>query len=539
MPAPNNQVQIQEMPLKIVGGTHYGRYDKISDEATWNMIISDTALVPYAGYKNVLDISDIDVGRGLYVSYRSNLMYIVIGFDLYSINSSLQLSAPLGALYTNTGDVYMSENNGGEIIITDGQYVYIWNYETSTFWTSNPVSTNHFSFPFDSPGYVSFQNGRFIVASQGTTNWVLSAFNNGGSRGGTPWPVTANFVGSLQTKPDYIQAAVPVPGGGNNLLVFGRNVAELWQDVGAATFPYQRNSTLNSDFGCISPASIASLNDVIVWIAVNETTGPMLMTYERSQINQITTDGIDFKLGNLKFPQIVTGFLYQQDGHLLYQFTFKRDNLSFAYDFNTKEFFCISDPELNFHIARQVVYFGTTYYFVSLTDGSLYQFDTIFPYADKGNGNLVPIPRIRIMPPLRIPSQRYFIINNLAFTLEQGQPNIVTDVVVYDTTGTFITTEGGFLITTEDSVQITTENDNSSTALASYQDSDAIVYLAISRDGGSTFGNFLPQSMNPTGKRKSRLNYQRLGIANDATFQIRCVGLIRFVLFDGVVVLYQ
>ena len=32
-----------------------------------------------------------------------------------------------------------------------------------------------------------------------------------------------------ELKPDYIQAAVPLPGGGNNLLVFGRNGTELWQ----------------------------------------------------------------------------------------------------------------------------------------------------------------------------------------------------------------------------------------------------------------------------------------------------------------------
>jgi hypothetical protein len=40
--------------------------------------------------------------------------------------------------------------------------------------------------------------------------------------------------------------------------------------------------------------------------------------------------------------------------------------------------------------------------------------------------------------------------------------------------------------------------------------------------------------MNPTGKRKSRFIYQRLGQANDVTFQLRFHGLERFVVTDGI-----
>src|SRR5262249_10525382 len=147
-------------------------------------------------------------------------------------------------------------------------------------------------------------------ASLGTTNWVLSGFNDA-----TSWSSDSQSVGSLQTKPDYIQAVVPVPGGGNNVLVFGRNVAEYWQYYGGSFFTYQRNSTANVDYGCINPASIASLNNYIVWIAVNEQSGPVLMVSKGNGIESISTDGIDYKLGNLTDPTNCTGFLYQQDGH--------------------------------------------------------------------------------------------------------------------------------------------------------------------------------------------------------------------------------
>jgi len=65
------------------------------------------------------------------------------------------------------------------------------------------------------------------------------------------------------------------------------------------------------------------------------------------------------------------------------------------------------------------------------------------------------------------------------------------------------------------------------------------VDLSISRDGGETFGSSWRLNMNPTGKRKSRFIYQRLGIVNDATFQLRFSGFGRFVCTDGLLEIYS
>lgn len=549
MPAPNSSYQVQEIPLKITGGTHYGRYPKISVEQTYNMIVSDDALVPYAGYLNVLDIDSELEGRGIYTSYRGGFMLAVYATNVVRINYDSAhktfFAVSVGFLATNTGDVYINENNNSQITITDGVFVYVYNYSstaTNTFVSSDPSTPNSFPFPFQNPGYVGFQNGRMLIASEGTTNWVLSGLNPSTfAQDATVWSSTSPFVGSVQTKPDFVQAPVPVPGGGNNILIFGHNVIELWQDVGNALFPYQRNSTFNSDFGCINPSTIAALKDQVVWIGVNEQSGPVLMVFKGGQVESISTDGIDYKIGNLTNADNCTGFLFQQDGHVIYQFTFPDDNLTYAYDFNTKLFFTITDENLNYHIARQVVYFGPTnsYYFVSMNGGNLYEFNTAYDDANYGNGLVYPIPRIRITAPFRLPSQRYFIIKSLGFTIEQGQPNIVTNNIVYDNVNQELETESLSLILAENGDIICTEAVVSSTPEAYYTTTQAAVYLSISRDGGQTFGSSLPQNMNPTGKYKSRMIFQRLGQANDVTFQIRFVGLIRFVAFDGEIEVYQ
>ncbi len=540
--APYAQAKVVEVPLKMNGGCHFGRYSKISDEQTWNLISSDNWMVPYAGYKNVLTLGGSSQGRGLYASYRANLMFAVIGDELWAI-SETNLDAntpplvPVGTLFTNTGDVFIAENNNNQICLTDGQYVYIWDYGTSTFSSSNPASVNTFTWPYpdNPPGFVSFQQGYFIIAVTGSTNWILSKFNDG-----TVWVVSAATVVSLQAKADYIQAVVPVPGKAQNLYVFGRNVVELWQFVeNTGLFPYQINASFNIDFGCINPSSIASLNENIIWIAVNEQSGPVLMMSRGTQVESISTDGIDFKLGNLTNPINCTGFLFVQDGHLLYQFTFPDDNLSYAYDFNTKLFFSVSDENLNYHIARQVVYFNDTYYFVALNGPNVYVFDTIYPDAEYASDDIRTIPRIRITPPFSLPDEDYFIVNKLSFTIEQGQPNVVTETTVDVITYDLLAAESGLVLSTEDGEMIGTETVVSDVPAFTYITSENNIYLSLSRDGGATFGSSLTIPMYPTGVRKNKLNVQRLGICNDVTFQWRFVGVSRYVFTDGTAEIYQ
>ena len=64
MPAPNMRQEINDMPLTMVGGSSFGRYQKISNAQTWNFLVSDGFLVPYAGYKNVVTTASQAVGRG-------------------------------------------------------------------------------------------------------------------------------------------------------------------------------------------------------------------------------------------------------------------------------------------------------------------------------------------------------------------------------------------------------------------------------------------------------------------------------------------
>lgn len=540
-PAPLRSVEPQEIPLKMVGGTKFGRYNKISDEQTWNMIVSDGALVDYAGYQNAFPAPVVagGKGRGIYSSVNGNFMVVVIGSEAWTVsfNSADELVATaIGALATSQGDVFISENNAFQIGITDGTNLYVYKYPTPTSpSTSFLISTTsltpgpgQFNVPFDHPGYISFQLGRLIVADTGTQNWYLSGIN-----AATQWSPTDTsnqaYAGSISLKPDHIQGAVPIPGSGNNLAVFGHTVMELWQFTGNALFPYQRASTYNVDYGCLNPSSIAALDSYIVWLSSNEQGGATLMIVkDAGREESISTDGIDFKLANLTDPSNCTGFLFRQDGHLLYQFTFPDDNLSYVYDFNTKLFFNVSDEQQNYHIARNVVFYSNDYYFVSLNDGNVYIFGTQFTNLQYSSTNIQMMPRIRICPPVRLPSQRMFIVKSLGFTVENGQPN--TPITAF--ASQFLITQDGNMLITQDGNYLFTQPN---TYIIDGAFTEAID-LSISRDGAETFGNSVRQYMNATGNRKSRMIFQRLGQANDFTAQIRFIGYGRFVMVDSGVI---
>lgn len=478
--APKSQQGIYEIPLDIVGGNKYGRYPKINQSQTWNMMISDGFLVDYAGFQFIEEITANPnaKGRGAHVSTVFDSMYVVAGNVVVRYDHNLVPSF-IGVLTTASGPVYIAENNAGQIAFSDMVNIYIYDQNTFTF----SIATIDFV-----PGFLSFQNTYFICATN-TSTWRLSEQNNGLS-----WPSDAEFEGQLQTKPDTTQAIVPMPGRGNMAFVFGNTVGEQWTFTGQALFPYSRNSSFNLDYGCINPESIAYQGNYIVWVGISEEAGPVIMYTTGGDIKEVSTDGIDYLLSTLTAPEDCSGFIIKLDGHLFYQVTFKTDNITLALDLGNETFFTITDENMNYHPARKIVYFNNTYYFVSYNDSNLYEFGTKYTSYNYENSQ-EEIPRVRICSPIRLPNQRPMIFKSLGFTIEQGQPNPPVYPDVYQMQ----------------------------------------VFLAVSRDGGESYGNNVAMNMNPTAQRKSRFLFQRLGRANDFTARLQFVGFSRYVVGDGIV----
>jgi hypothetical protein len=456
----------------MVTSSKFGRYPKISVEQVFNMIESDGWMVPLAGYIRIAQLLENGEGRGIFASFRYKHLIVVINNIVYAITKS-GTEFQIGTINTETGDVYIAENEKKEIAICDKKQLWIYNYGTGTFTAQNLDFT---------PNYVAYQNGRFIAGVTNAPNWRLRKEDDG------TWPDSAAFVGSFQTKgADTVLATIPFPSRENLILVMGNIVTELWTDVGANLFPYQKNTAINIDYGCLNSATIATGDKIVVWLGSNEKSAPVVMYTTGGDAQAISTDGIDFKLAHLTNPKNAYGFLYKQDGHLIYQFCFPDDNLSYIYDFNTGKFFTVTDQTQNYHIAKRVVFFEGSYYFISINDGNLYELNSEYTTFD---GEV--IPRIVVCSSFRLPDSSYFVINNLTFPIETG-----------------------------------------------VEDETPRVDLSISIDGGESYSSIDGEELRPLGKRQFQLTWFRLGAANDFTPQFRFWGNGRFVFTNGSMSYYQ
>ncbi|MDD5211398.1 MAG: hypothetical protein PHV62_03220 [Sulfuricurvum sp.] len=555
----NRSQTFKQEPLNIVGSSTFGRYPTISIEKTYNMFMSDGWMVPYAGYKKAIDFSALGngtEGRALHSSTKLNRLIGVFNSNVYLIqlNFSQQQqkvisyqAIKIGELQTTTGVVYIAENNKPQLLLSDGKLLYL--YDTALSPSFQVITTSFI------PGFIDFHDTYFLCAASAdgfytpsaNNTWRLSDSNNGAS-----WPDDAAHIGLLQTKPDNTQAVVRFPSKGNMIFVFGRTVVEPWFDVGYQLFPYQRNTSFNIDYGCLNPATIASMDELVIWLGINEKGGPVVFYSDGGMPQQITTDGFDYVLSNMQNPQDSQAFIYRQDGHLFYHINFYSDNLSFFVDFlkdGSHKIYHASDERGNYFIGSVVAFFNNQYYFVTKNNGNLYAFDTIFTTYDGEE-----VPRIRSCKNIRNIQQEPFIANDCGFTIETGNTNyldqdlgeiyfITEDGKKLRTEGDpiFFETESGDNLITEDGLNLVSEqvDDTSFSLLISEQDfivhTTPRVDMSISIDGGDHFSSYDAQYLPPIGQRKNKLAWWQLGWSNDLVCQFRFWGMGRFVVTDGYV----
>jgi hypothetical protein len=116
----------KNIPLNMVTSSKFGRYPKISVEQVFNMIESDGWMVPLAGYIRIAQLLENGEGRGIFASFRYKHLIVVINNIVYAITKS-GTEFQIGTINTETGDVYIAENEKKEIAICDKKQLWIYN----------------------------------------------------------------------------------------------------------------------------------------------------------------------------------------------------------------------------------------------------------------------------------------------------------------------------------------------------------------------------------------------------------------------------
>lgn len=495
----------EEVEIDIVGSSTFGRYPKISLSKTYNMFISENWLVNYPGFKKkVEDIVPDGEGRGIFNSVRGGFLVVVISSSVYRINSNL-VPVFIGSVATTTGDVYMDENLASQICIVDGENAYIYNYTSPGSFT---VQTLTYIGNTIFPNYVCYHNSFFLFGNSprsiNSSNWYAFEPDKGTVTppvAPDPTKIVFNSQFSIQTKPDVALVVTRLPGKGNNVLVLGSSVGEIWTQVGGLE-NYRRVQSFNIDNGIVSTETVAASENLVCWLSQNENLDISIMITDGTSTKRISTDGIDYVLSTIKFPLQSTGFFHREGGHLFYQLTFYNDadNLSLVYDFAEEKFFHVSDQNLDYHPARQIVFFNGVTYFISLDDGSIYSMSTdllTYNYDIVPNSSGSEIPRIRICKTLRKKNSERFRVGSFTFFIEQG----VNDY-------------------------------SSSNPIAPRVD------MSFSKNGNQSFGSIVSKPINEVGHYRNQMTWSRIGQANEFTIQLEFWGFQRFVCSNGTAEIY-
>ena len=243
-------------------------------------------------------------------------VFFVSGSGLYEIFSG-GTSTLLGNLNTFVGLVQMSDNPT-QIMIIDGVNGYILTKTTDAF-----VEITDVDFPV--PSSLTFQDGYFIVSEEDSNNFYISALNNGLS-----WDA-ADFT-TVEGNPDNLAA---VFSNRSNIWAYGTKTTEVFQNTGAAAFPFQVLRGAFIQTGCAAPDTIQNLDNSLIWLGTDENGDSIVWRSSGYNARRISTQAIERLISTSANLSESYAWTYHERGHAFYVLQVENLNTTLVYDAST------------------------------------------------------------------------------------------------------------------------------------------------------------------------------------------------------------
>ncbi len=239
------------------------------------------------------------------------VLYVVSGGHLYSV-TSLGIASQLGGTISGT-DVVSMDNNGTELVITNGVNGYIYSV-TGGFRLITDTD-------FNAANTVRFLDQRFVFDEAGTNRFFCSDVLDG-----TAYQALA--FASAESRPDNVLA---VEVNSQVLFVFGEQTIEPHQNVGAANFPWERVPGAVIARGLAAKYCIAKEDSTIFFL------GDDLVFYKFAGMNiqRISTHALEAEWRGYAATSDAFAFGWSWHGHKFVTVTFPTANTTFEYDIST------------------------------------------------------------------------------------------------------------------------------------------------------------------------------------------------------------
>lgn len=392
------------------------------------------------------------------ISSTSGRAFVVSGQEFYEINTD-GTTTLRGTLNTQVGNISIVENIT-QIMIVDGQDGWVFTKATNSFAQITDVN-------FPTTSIATYQDGYFIVIEDGTQNFYISAINDGTSWG------ALDFT-TVESSPDDLVSLISDNG---NLWLFGNRSTEVFQNTGAAAFPFQRIPGAVIQTGCAAAFTVQKFDNSVAWLGVDEQGRGVVWQADGYNARRLSTQAIERRINSVDNFQESYAWVYHQQGHLFYVLQIKGLDTSLVYDGSTGEWHerMYKNPITNNfepHRGQCHFFFAQKNLVGDRESGNIYRLG-LDVYDDNGDEQ----PKIRIAP---IISDEKRLISHASFELDM-------EVGVGLTTG---------------------------------QGSNPQIMLQYSDDNGYTYSSELWTDIGAKGNYETRVVWRQLGSSRDRVYKI-------------------
>jgi hypothetical protein len=307
--------------------------------------------------------------------------------------------------------------------------------------------------------------------------------------------------------------------------LMGEASSEVWTDVGAVPFPFQRIPGTSTQQGIVAQFSLVRLGNSFAYVSRNSRGQGQIMQMEGYIPKRISTHAVEATLAN-KYISDAISWTYQLEGHEIYVTTFPTLNLTWAYDSTTemwhKWLYTADDGSYQRHRGNCSAVFQGLVMVGDYANGKIYSLDKQ-NYTDNGQN----IRRLRRTPHLVSDFQRqYFDELQIQFQPGVGLTGFSTktnDVYV----GSTYLIYPNFTFTLEASTTYILGDSPLSTT------TNPQAMLRWSDDGGSTWSREYWVGIGQLGKYRNRAIWRRLGTARDRIFEVSITDPVNAVIISA------
>jgi len=409
--------------------------------------------------------------RGCYSDTGTS--YWVAGNGVYKVLPDFTVQH-LGNIGTYNGKVKFA-SSGIDLMIVDG--VSGWSISISSSVLTQITDPD---FP-NNPVSVVFINNYFVVTVKGLQQFFVSQELNIA----TAW--NGLDFATAEGNPDAIMAAEILSG---ELVLMGYKTTELWSFTGNSDFPFQRNSNVVIDQGCIAANSPGKALDSIYWLGGDDIGQGIVWRLNGYQPERVSTHEIEQKIASMPYIEDAFSVVYQIEGHVFYILQFPSGNTTLAYDTVTGLWHTLSyrDP-----ITGESDIWRVSCHCFS---GSRHL------VGDTQNGNV-------------------YDIRTDVYT-DNGAP------IIMQVTGTANKFEQKELFYTEFIIDM-------ETGVGINANEPPLIGLQWSNDGGHTYGNWRYTSIGSIGQYGARAYFSMLGKGRNRVWRIRITEPVKRVLLGTVI----